>query len=92
MPKPVEIMEYLISHFCKVGGSVLDPCFGSGSTLVAAKHLGRKAIGIEINSEYCDMAIARLQQTELFSAQDFVESGATDVQQPQLAMRFEDMQ
>lgn len=78
-PKPVEIMAYLISHFCKEGGSVLDPCSGSGSTLVAAKRCGRKAIGIEINSKYCDLAIARLSQTELFgiAPAENAEAGST---------------
>lgn len=91
-PKWFPFWKQLLASFTMPGDCVLDPFMGSGTTLKAAKELGRKAIGIEIDRGYCDMAIARLQQTELFGAQDFKESGATDKQQPQLAMRFEDMQ
>jgi site-specific DNA-methyltransferase (adenine-specific) len=57
--KPVRLIEFLLS----VGGdTILDPFMGSGTTLVAAKQLGRKAVGIEIEERYCEIAVRRLQQ------------------------------
>ena len=62
--KPVELMRQII--VANVGDIVLDPFAGSGTTLVAAKQLGRKYIGIEISPEYCKIAEDRLRQEELF--------------------------
>lgn len=47
-----------------VGGVVLDPFMGSGTTLVAAKKLNRKYIGIEISEEYCKITKARLKAVD----------------------------
>lgn len=62
--KPVELMAWCIQS-AKAEGVVLDPYCGSGPTLVAAKRLGRKAIGIEIEKSYCEIAVKRLRQEYL---------------------------
>lgn len=64
--KPVALFEYLIRTYTNEGDIVLDNCMGSGTTLVAAKRTGRRAIGIEINEKYCKIAKQRLAQEVLF--------------------------
>ena len=60
--KPVELMRRLVRFFSQPGETVLDPFAGSGTTLVAAAQLGRAAVGIEQNAEYCDLIVDRLRQ------------------------------
>lgn len=60
--KPLDIVQPLIDYACPPGGIVLDPFCGSGTTLIAAQALGRYAIGIEVNPDYCATAIERLSQ------------------------------
>ncbi len=61
-PFPVELPRRCIKLFTFVGDTVLDPFLGSGTTLIASYLNNRKGIGIEIDKEYCNLAIKRLQQ------------------------------
>ncbi len=75
-PVPVGVMDWLYSPFAP--GVVLDPFMGSGSTLLAAAGHGGKAIGIEIEEKYCEIAARRLDQEVL----PFTEPGPAPVSPP----------
>jgi DNA modification methylase len=60
--KPVLLLRQLIESSSTIGEMVLDPFMGSGSTLVAARVEGRRAVGIEIEERYCEVAARRLAQ------------------------------
>ena len=59
--KPVELMGRYIANSSRAGDLVLDPFMGSGTTLIAAAQLGRRAVGIEKNPEHFEAACARVQ-------------------------------
>jgi site-specific DNA-methyltransferase (adenine-specific) len=62
--KPVKLFTSFIQQFG--GDTILDPFMGSGTTLVAAKLQGKRAIGIEREEKYCEIAVQRLGQDSLF--------------------------
>ena len=61
--KPVDLFQLFITNSTDINALILDPFMGSGTTLRAAKNLGRKAIGIEIEERYCEIAAKRMAQT-----------------------------
>lgn len=62
-PKPLGLYRQLVSLFTDPGETILDPFMGSGTTLVAAYQLGRKAVGIELEEKWCEVAVKRLEAT-----------------------------
>jgi site-specific DNA-methyltransferase (adenine-specific) len=66
--KPVAALKPLIDAFCPPHGTVLDPLAGSGSTLIAARELGRQYLGIELDAQHHRTATARLQDAQIVRA------------------------
>lgn len=64
-PKPIGATKWLVERATDTGQLVLDPFMGSGTTMLAAQQTGRKAIGIEIEERYCEIAAKRLSQEVL---------------------------
>lgn len=60
--KPLALMDQIVRVSSRLGDLVLDPFCGSGTTLRAAKDQGRRAIGIEKDERYCEVAAQRLSQ------------------------------
>jgi site-specific DNA-methyltransferase (adenine-specific) len=69
-PKPIELVKWFMRLHTQPGDVVLDPFMGGGTTLVAAKEMGRRAIGVELEERWCELAVKRLAQGILFSPPD----------------------
>ncbi len=65
-PFPVELPKRCIRLFSFVGDTVLDPFLGSGTTLLACVECNRAGIGVEINRNYCELAVRRLKEQGIF--------------------------
>lgn len=63
--KPLGLVSRILEQFYASGDVVLDPFMGSGTTLVAAKRFGLRAVGIELDEKYADIAARRLEQEVL---------------------------
>jgi DNA modification methylase len=63
--KPLALLDLLVRACCPPGGTVLDPCCGSGTTLVAAARAGRRAIGMDTNPDAVGIARKRLREEAL---------------------------
>lgn len=81
--KPVALFEPVIASWTFEGDTVIDPFLGSGTTLSAAYRLGRKAVGIEISEEYCELAAKRLE-AELSQGRLFEPAEVMEPTQPQM--------
>lgn len=79
-PKPPLLIKKLIDVFSNEGDLILDPFNGSGTTTWGAKQMGRRFIGIDINSEYNKIAESYLQQEMLFSSKEKAIPPSTKVQ------------
>jgi len=72
-PFPLELANRLVQMFSFVGDIVLDPFSGTGTTMLASMKNNRNSIGIEIDSEYCQMALKRLsKETSLFEDNNLI--------------------
>lgn len=60
--KPIKVMEFPITNHVKVGGIVVDPFLGSGTTLIACEKTGRKCFGMELDPQYCQVIVDRWEQ------------------------------
>jgi len=71
-PFMVKDIEKLISLFTKRGMRVLDPFAGSGTTLVAANNLGRRCVGIDLNPEYRNLYLGRMQGVDVLEGSEYL--------------------
>lgn len=61
-PKPVKMFSSFVERFTNPGDLVFDPFAGGGTTLLAARNMGRRVIGVELDEKYCELIAKRLSQ------------------------------
>lgn len=78
-PFPLELANRLVRMFSFVGDTVLDPFCGTGTTMLAALKAERNSVGIEIDSQYCRMTMARLsKENSIFSNSSLLYKSANE--------------
>jgi site-specific DNA-methyltransferase (adenine-specific) len=77
--KPVRLLRYLVEDYTKPGDLVLDPCAGTGTTIVACKQTGRECIGIEKDATFAEFARQRLAGPRDIQAKLDTEQAPTNV-------------
>lgn len=63
--KPVSVLRVILRNSTDIGDTVIDPFMGTGSALIAARDMNRRAVGVELREDYIEIAVKRLQQSVL---------------------------
>lgn len=79
--KPVELLEYLISIFTDEGDVVIDPVAGSGSTLIAAENMGRRAYGFEVKKDFFRQANKWISDNKIIAEANMFRSIKKNIKQ-----------
>lgn len=90
--KPTKMLELLITLTTLPGDKILDPCAGSGSTLVAAKRLRRHSLGIERDKTIADEAYVRVNNTTSEAVDETQDEPQTDLDEPGLTEEEEELE
>lgn len=78
-PRKLGHLAWILKWWSAPGDLVLDPFMGSGTTLVAARRMGRRAVGIECSEAFCEVAARRLSEPALFSQAEWREPEPADL-------------